>query len=217
MTASARLQRGALAAARQRVAAAELLRLPGAQRLQRVDGGDVRDAVEELGEVAGEVGVPGVAVASSAPSAAAAIVRSIDNGAQRGEVAARRRPARPTAGGAGDVGSRSRPSSATVDVLERAQLAREVLDVHARPAVDLRRVLAGQQRDASRRPPACPSGSRRCRRRRRVKRSRSRLGVDADLRARRRLHVLVEDRAAHDRAARRPRRRARGSSPRPAA
>ena len=33
------------------------------------------------------------------------------------------------------------------DVLQRAQLARQVLDMHARTAVDLRRVLAGQQRD----------------------------------------------------------------------
>src|SRR4051812_11609993 len=33
------------------------------------------------------------------------------------------------------------------DLLERRQLARQVLDVHSRPAVDVRRELAGEQRD----------------------------------------------------------------------
>ena len=44
----------------QAVAAAELLGLPGAQRLQRVGGDDVRDVAEERGHVARKVGVPGV-------------------------------------------------------------------------------------------------------------------------------------------------------------
>ena len=56
------LDRGALGPAGQGVAAAELLGLPGAQRLQRVRGHHMRDAVEQLGEMAGEVGVPGVGV-----------------------------------------------------------------------------------------------------------------------------------------------------------
>src|SRR5690606_18367892 len=56
------LDGGALGPAGQRVAAAELFGLPGAQGFQRVRGHHVRDAVEELGEVAGEIGVPGVRV-----------------------------------------------------------------------------------------------------------------------------------------------------------
>jgi hypothetical protein len=56
------LDAGALAEARQGVAAAELLALPGAQRLQAVGGDHVGDVVDQLGEVAGQVRVPGVAV-----------------------------------------------------------------------------------------------------------------------------------------------------------
>ena len=57
-----RLERGALDPAGDAVAAAELLGLPGAQRLEAVGGHDVRDAVQELGEMAGAVRVPGVRV-----------------------------------------------------------------------------------------------------------------------------------------------------------
>ena len=56
------LERGLLAPARQRVAAAELLGLPRPQRLEAVDGRDVRHVVHELREMAAEVRVPGVAV-----------------------------------------------------------------------------------------------------------------------------------------------------------
>ncbi len=62
-----RLDRGALGPAGQGVAAAQLLGLPGAQGLQRVRGHDVRDAVQQLPEVAREVGVPGVGVEQVAP------------------------------------------------------------------------------------------------------------------------------------------------------
>ena len=57
-----RLERGLLDPAGHPVAPAELLGLPRTQRLQTVRRHDVRDAMEQLGEVAGPVRVPGVAV-----------------------------------------------------------------------------------------------------------------------------------------------------------
>ena len=59
------LQRGALAEARDGVAAAELLLLPRPHRLEAVHGRDVRDPVQQLREVAAEIRVPGVAVRRS--------------------------------------------------------------------------------------------------------------------------------------------------------
>ena len=50
------------------VATAELLRLPWPQWLQGVRGHDVRHVVQQLGEVAGHVGVPGVECTRSAPA-----------------------------------------------------------------------------------------------------------------------------------------------------
>ena len=56
------LQSGLLYPAREVIAAADLLALPGPQGLQRVNGNDQRDAVKQFGQDAAEVGVPGVAV-----------------------------------------------------------------------------------------------------------------------------------------------------------
>ena len=135
--------------------------------------------------------------ARSEPSAPAAIVRSIET-ARSAARCGRRRPARPTPCAL----SRPRAGAPAVDahVLERAQLARQVLDVHARAAIDLRRVLAGQQRDphaVTRSPLGMttmpPSDT--------WKRARVGLRVDADLARPRRSHVLVHDRPPHDRVA----------------
>jgi hypothetical protein len=52
----------ALTEAGNRVAAAQLLDFPGAERLQAVRRHHVRDAVGQLRQVAGEVRVPGVSV-----------------------------------------------------------------------------------------------------------------------------------------------------------
>ena len=52
--------RGNRSAAAGGVAAAELLGLPRSQRLQRVCGHHVRDAVEHRGQMSGHAGVPGV-------------------------------------------------------------------------------------------------------------------------------------------------------------
>ena len=56
------LQRGALDPRRQRVAATELFGLPRPERFETVRGDDVRHAVQQLRDVPGEVGVPGVGV-----------------------------------------------------------------------------------------------------------------------------------------------------------
>ena len=56
------LQADPLAEAGEPVAAAQLLGLPRPQRFQAMGGGHVRNAVEQLREVTGEVGIPGVAV-----------------------------------------------------------------------------------------------------------------------------------------------------------
>ena len=88
MTASARLQGGALAEAGQGVAAAQLLRLPRSHRLQAVAGDDVGDAVEQLGQVAAEVGVPGVAVDQVGPGHAGGHEQVDRHGAQGGALRA---------------------------------------------------------------------------------------------------------------------------------
>ena len=94
--ASAASHRRALAERRQRVAAAELLGLPRTQRLERVDGHHVRDVVHELGQVAAEVRVPGVAVdeVGARPSPRPSSGRSTSRAARRAPAPGR--PARPT-------------------------------------------------------------------------------------------------------------------------
>ena len=112
------LERDLLAPARQRVAAAELLGLPRPQRLERVHGRHVRDAVGQLRQVAGELRVPGVAVhdLGAARRRRPSRGRSTSRAAPPG--AARRRPARPTPGsrprprGRRPTRARSRPPAA---------------------------------------------------------------------------------------------------------
>ena len=78
------LDRGALAERGQRVPAAELLGLPRAQRLEAVRGDHVRHAVQQLGGVAGEVRVPGVAVHDVGARAAGRHLQVDAHRAQRG-------------------------------------------------------------------------------------------------------------------------------------
>ena len=141
-----RLERGALAERRQRVAAAELLGLPRAQRLERVHGGHVRDAVDELRQVAAEVRVPGVAVHEVGVRGARRHRQVDRHRAQRGQLGRRRRPARPTPRGA-IAPSRSAPQRAR----RRRSSARSSRARYSTwtpgPAVDLGRVLAREQRD----------------------------------------------------------------------
>ena len=145
ITASAPSSADLLAPARQRVAAAELLGLPRPQRLERVHGRHVRDAVDELRQVPGEVRVPGVAV-HDLGALDGGRHREVDrHRAQRRQVrrVARQRVPRLVADRALAVVA----PRVDGDVLEPRELAREVLDVHARAAVDLGRVLAREQRD----------------------------------------------------------------------
>jgi len=142
-------ERDALAEARERVAAAELLRLPRPQRLEAVDGGDVRHVVGEPGQVPREVRVPGVAVHHLGARGRRGH-REVDrHGPQRGQVRllSFQRLPRPMGH---DTLARRGVGGPIVhrDLLQPRQLAGEVLDVHAGAAVDLRRVLAGEQRDA---------------------------------------------------------------------
>ena len=142
------------------------------------------------------------------PRAPAAIVRSIET-----------RAVRPAAGASPASASQAACDTSAGaprmdgDVLERPQLARQVLDVHAGPAVDLRRVLAGHHRDLHCGRPACPSGSRRRRPSETWKRSRSAAGSTPISTPSRIVDVLVQDRPPHDRAAADLDARARGSSP----
>ena len=142
------LDRGLLGPRRQRVAAAELLGLPRPQRLQAVRAHHVRHAVQQLGQVAGHVGVPGVRVHQ---------VRALAAGDHR-QVGARGRAARgwPSASAAGHAVRRDarlvprRAHAVHPHVDQTAQLPGEVLDVDPGAAVDLGRVLPGEQVDAHR-------------------------------------------------------------------
>ena len=199
ITASAPSSDRPLAQARQRVAAAELLGLPRAQRLERVHGRHVRDAVGELGQVAAEVRVPGVASGRrSAPSTPAAIDRSIDIARSAARCGAS--PASASQARWRRRRRRGAPQACTVTSSSVRELAREVLDVHAGAAVDLGRVLAREQRDphASTTSPlpittTPPSET--------VKRSRSASGSTPICAPGADCDVLVEDRPPHHRAA----------------
>jgi len=133
-------------------AGAELFGLPRAERLQAVAGHDVGNAVQEFGEVPGEVGVPGVAVdeVDALQGRGHGQVDGEDpQGRLRlpGRVRGRDRDGPDPQPGAG-WGGRARGAEAPHLHLDLpGQLAREVFDVDAGTAVDLGRVLAGQQAD----------------------------------------------------------------------
>ena len=175
-----RFEGGALAPARERIAAAELLGLPRPQRLEAVHRGDVRHAVNELREVPGEVCVPGVAVDEVGITEGGGH-REVDR--DRAESGAKRLGPREllpclVCDDRGPHAVRSRLAEA-VDghVDEPVELACQVLDVDARAAVDVRWVLAGEEGDprpvSHRRLRPCRS-RRRPRRRRRTARGRVR-------------------------------------------
>ena len=101
--------------------------------------------------MAAEVRVPGVAVDQVDAFAPAAIAQVDRHGLQRRELG--RRAGQLAPGTVGDDGGRApaagrRPRQWTVDVDQAGELAGQVLDVHAGAAVDVRRVLAGQDRSA---------------------------------------------------------------------
>ena len=103
------LERGALAERREVVAAAELLLLPGPQRLEAVRRRDVRDAVVELRQVAGEVRVPRVRVDELRRRR-----RRRSSRGRRTSSRARRCPSAPPTAGTPSRRSRSAPKQWTV-------------------------------------------------------------------------------------------------------
>ena len=131
----------------------------------------------------------------SASPVPAAIVRSIDiarSAASSGAGAGQRVP-RLVADGAGAVGA----PGVDVDLDQVAQLARQVLDVHAGPAVDVRRVLAREERGPHAATVA-PLGMTTTPPAEIVKRSRSASGSTPICGAVGDAHVLVDDGPAHD-------------------
>lgn len=136
------LDRGPFGPARERVTAAELLGLPGPQGLQRVGGDHVRDAVEQFGEMAGEIGVPGVGVDEIAVRQRRGH-RQVDGEGAQGVVGA----VEPGEGGVPhDPVHRARLAPAVhVEFRQRPQLPGEELHMDPGPAVDVRRILACEQ------------------------------------------------------------------------
>ncbi len=141
-----------LAKRRERVTAAKLFFLPGAERLERVRGDDVRDIVQQLRHVAGEIRVPRVGV------------DEMGGVRRRGhrQVGRHREQRGICLGGdqvrigavCRDVELVARRAEAVhLDVDQPAQLARQILDVHARAAVDLGRVFTGEEGDSHDQPP----------------------------------------------------------------
>jgi hypothetical protein len=103
---------------------------------------DVRDAVQQLRHVPGKVGVPGVAVHEVRAGAG---VRHLQVDAQHLQRGVRRLQAAGDAV-AGDAGLAPLGAEGMhPDVTEGAQLPGEILHMHARPSVDLRRVLTAEQ------------------------------------------------------------------------
>ena len=144
MTASARLVRGPLGPRREPVAAAELLGLPRPLRLQRVGGDHVRDVVQQLRPG----GRPGwrTRCGSARGRRASPTPAAIDRSAERIRSAALA-PVEPRV----VLGVRGRAlarlaHAVHVDVDEPAQLADEEVDVHPGAAVDVGRVLPGEDR-----------------------------------------------------------------------
>ena len=128
------------------VPATELLGLPGPQRLQGVRADDVRHAVQQRGEVAGEVGVPGVGV-DQVGAGAAVGDREVHAQGLEGAVGVRE---------LGVVGVRRRQRlvarrtegvHAGLHVAAAPQRPDQLGDVHPRAAVDLRGVLLAEDVD----------------------------------------------------------------------
>jgi hypothetical protein len=141
----------ALAPGGQRIAAAELLRFPGPQRLEAVGGDDVRHSVQEFGQVAGEVRVPGVAVHQVGAGASGGD-RHVDPDGAQGRVRTGQVRGLGVAGRLRFAVSHGPRSTETPDVYvhQRREVFGKVFGVHAGSAVDVRRVLAGQHIDAQR-------------------------------------------------------------------
>ena len=134
---------GALRPRADPVAAAELLGLPRALRLEAVRGDDVRDVLEQLRQVAGHVGVPRVRVQHVDVGTGVDRRRHRDVGGEHLERGVRTGEPLLLLG----VRHRAVPRLAHavhVDVDQLAELTDQEVDVHAGSAVHVGRELAGE-------------------------------------------------------------------------
>src|SRR5262249_55263826 len=145
-----RLEPRAFTPAGDGVAATELLRLPRPHRLERVDCRDVRDAVEQLREVAAEVRVPGVRVDEVGALDGCAHLQVDRDRLQRGGPtgAGGKAPRGRVGDGRGPV---ARGPVGAPDVHRHVdkplQLRGQILDVASGTAVDVGRILACEDGD----------------------------------------------------------------------
>ncbi len=140
-----RLVGGALDPRGDGVPAAELLGLPRPQRLQGVRGDHVRHAVQQPGEVAGEVGVPGVRVHQVGAGAAVGDGQVDAEGRERRW---RRRARRGRRTPVCPLVAPGAPKPCTrVGEVARARSAGPARHVHPGAAVDLGWVLLAQHVD----------------------------------------------------------------------
>ena len=136
----------------QAVAAAELLGLPGAQGLEGMGGDDVWDVAEERGDVACEVGVPGVGVHQVRPLTRGGNLKVNAEGTQRcvgtlqlGQV---RMASHPRIGSVGSGFTRAIEGLHSQIIDEAAQHLGQLENMDTGSAVDVGRVFAGEQINA---------------------------------------------------------------------
>ena len=141
------LDRRSLAKQRQGVTTAQLLGFPGPERLEAVDGHDVRNRPHQLGQVTAEIRVPGVAVHD---------LGALDPRGHR-QVDRHRLQRSGLRFGLRQRGPRlvcrdawifaGRPPAVDGHLGQPADLAGQILDGGAGSPVDVGRVLAGEDRD----------------------------------------------------------------------
>ena len=162
------LHRGPFHPGAEMVAVAKLLDLPRAERLERMDAEHERDVPEPAREQAAHVGVPGVAVDDVGIDRVLghgqrALERVKHAGKARVGVLLGLGPARVAADGEVRLVAPLLAEAAHLDRDPLGQRPAQVLDVDAGAAVDVRRVLVGEQRRLAdlrhlRRPPRSSSG-----------------------------------------------------------
>ena len=141
----------ALHPAAEMVGVAELLDLPGAQRLERVDGEDEGRAPELLGEKAAHIGVPGVAMHHVGVER---VLRHRETAVEGVERAAEARVGVLLCFRPGGVALHAQvialhilvAEAAHLNLDEAGELAAEILHMHAGAAVDVGGILVGEER-----------------------------------------------------------------------
>jgi hypothetical protein len=152
------LDREALGPRRDRVAGAELIGLPRAQRLQAVQRDHERQIVDRLRQHAAQAHVPGVGVHHVGGHRIAGHGEPHRQGLERGGVGDLRPAGQPLPRGVAPhaqvgPGHRLVAEAADLDGRTAGQRAAQVVDHHAGAAVDVGRVLAAQEQNSHRRHP----------------------------------------------------------------